>query len=87
MSCFKVNRIVRSDYVRGTDGFRRLFFRQRGTLVFQQGSCGYLAGASTLVVQWGGSPEVDSGCHAREFPPTMAGLRAAHAAMDSLRAV
>ena len=87
MSCFKVNRIVRSDYVRGTDGFRRLFFRAKGTLVLQQGTCGYRAGDGSLVVQRGGSPEVDSGCHAREFPPTMAGLKAAHAAMDSLRAV
>jgi hypothetical protein len=87
MSCFRVNCIVRSDYVRGSDGFRRLFFRAKNTLVLQQGTCGYRAGASSLVVQWGGSPEVDSGCHAREFPPTMAGLRAAHAAMDSLRAV
>ena len=87
MSCFRFNRIVRSDYARGTDGFRRLFFRKAGTLVFQQGTCGYRAGCSSLVVQWGGSPEVDSGCHAREFPPTMAGLKAAHAAMDSLRTI
>lgn len=83
MSCFKDNRIVRSDYVRGTDGFRRLFFRAKGTLVLQQGTCGYRAGDGSLVVQWGGSPEVDSGYQAIEFPPTMAGLKEAHAYMDS----
>lgn len=83
MTCFRVNCIVRTDYAKGTDGFRRLFFRQKGTLVFQQGTCGYLAGVSALVVQWGGSPEVDSGYQAIEFPPTMAGLKEAHAYMDS----
>ena len=83
MSCFRVNQVVRSEYVSGTDGFRRLFFRKKGTSVSQQADCGYTAGDDTLVIQWEGSPAVDSGYHARIFPPTMAGLRAAHAAMDS----
>ena len=33
MSCFKVNRIVRSDDVRGSDGFRRLVLVSRGVEV------------------------------------------------------
>ena len=83
--CFKKNSIIRSEYVQGSGGSRRMFFRKEGTVVEQrQGDCGYTSGDNTIVVQWDGSPEFDSGYHARYFPATMAGLKAAHAAMDEL---
>lgn len=81
--CFKKNRTIRSDYVQGSGGFRRLFFRAAGTGV-GQGDCGYSAGENSFVIQWDGAPEFDSGYHAHHFPATMAGLKAAHAVMDEL---
>lgn len=82
--CFKKDSIIRSEYVNGSGGSRRMFFRKEGTVVeHRQGDCGYISD-NTIVVQWGGSPEYDSGYYARYFPATMAGLKAAHAAMDEL---
>ncbi len=83
--CFAKNQVVRSDYVQGSGGHRRMFFRAAGTTVEQRaGDCGYTAGESSIIVQWDGSPEFDSGYMARHFSPTMAGLKAAHAAMNEL---
>lgn len=85
MSCFRKNQIIRSDYVVGSENFRRLFFRKVGTPVEQQqGDCRYITSDDTLVIQWAGAPGFDSGYHARYFPPTMVGLKQAHAEMDSL---
>ena len=81
MPCFSKNRAIRSEYVRGSEGFCRLFFRARGTRVQQASDAGYIAGESSLIVQWEGAPRYDSGCRQQYFPPTMAGLKAAHAVM------
>ncbi len=84
MSCFNKNKIIRSEYIKDSGGYRRMFFRKSGTVVEQrQGGCG-VAGESSVIVQWDGSPTHDSGYHARYFPPTMAGLEQAHAEMDGL---
>jgi hypothetical protein len=84
--CFKKNRIIRTEYVHGSGGHRSMFFRKEGTDVVQRrGDCGYREGESLIIVQWDGSPEFDSGYHARYFPATMAGLKAAHTAMDELQ--
>lgn len=84
--CFKKNRIIRSDYVQGSGGFRRIFFRKEGTAVeHKRDDCGYKDCESLIIVQFDGLPEYDSGYHARYFPATMAGLKAAHTAMDELQ--
>ena len=85
MSCFNENLTIRSEYVSGSDGHCRMFFRKAGTAVKQRhGDCVYAAGEDSVVIQWDGSPTYDSGYHARYFPPTMAGLKQAHAEMDGL---
>ena len=78
------NCIIRSDYVRGTGGFRRMFVRLKGTSVSQSkySDGGYKAGESSIIIQWEGSPTYDSGYHAQHFPATLEGLKAAHEAMD-----
>ena len=85
MSCFKRNRVLRSEYVCGSDGYRRMFVRLAGTVVERHKDCGYVVRKDSIVIQWDGSPDFDSGYHASHFPATMAGLKAAHAAMNSLR--
>lgn len=85
MACFSYNRTIRSEYVPGSDGHRRMFVRMAGTHVLQSGSSdvGYIAGESAILVQWEGSPGYDSGMIAAMFPITMRGLKEAHAFMDS----
>jgi len=83
MSCFSENKIIRSEYVAGSGGNRRMFFRAAGTAV-QHRQAEYVAGESAIVVQWDGTPEFDSGYHARYFPATMAGMKAAHDVMNEL---
>ena len=85
MSFFKENRVIRSEYVNGSGGYRRMFVRLSGTRVERrQAECGYVEGEDAIVIQWDGSPGYDSGYHARYFPATMAGLKAAHALMNEL---
>ena len=82
---FDQNQIIRSEYVSGSGGHRRMFFRKSGTAVEQrQGDCGYTAGEDSVIIQWDGAPTFDSGYHASYFPPTTDGLKAAHAEMDGL---
>lgn len=81
--CFRQNRIIRSEYVSSSGGNLRLFFRKAGTTVEQrQGDCGYTTGTDEIVVQLEGAPGFDSGYCAHYFPATMAGLKAAHSAMN-----
>ncbi len=84
MSCFNENQTIRSEYVKDSGGHRRMFFRKSGTAVEQGHGDRYVAGESSLIIQWDGSPTHDSGYHARHFPPTKAGLKQAHAEMDGL---
>jgi len=85
MACFRNNRTIRSDYVPGTGGHRRMFVRMAGTHVMQSNvsDAGYIAGESAILVQWEGYPDYDSGYHAAMFPVTMRGLKEAHAWLDS----
>ncbi len=85
MACFRNNRTIRSDYVPGTGGQRRMFVRMAGTHVLQSNASdvGYIAGESAILVQWEGSPGYDSGYHVVMFPITMRGLKEAHAWLDS----
>ena len=87
MACFSDNCTIRSDYVQGSDGYRRMFVRLAGTRVSQSGpsDAGYIAGESAILVQWEGSPDYDSGYHAAMFPVRMRGLKEAHAWLDSWR--
>lgn len=82
MSCFRKNVVIRSDFVAGSGNFRRLFFRKAGTLVRRRGNECYVAREDAIIAQWAGSPEYDSGYHAKCHPATMSGLKAAHADMD-----
>jgi len=89
MSCFKKNRVVRSEYVRGSDGNNNMFFRKAGTAVVQQSvfarpSREYVEEADTIIIQWGGTPDFDSGYNSYRFPATMRGLWHAHGTMDKL---
>lgn len=84
MSCFKENRFIRSDYVPGSGGHRRMFARKKGTAVEQRQGDGYVAGEDEIIIQWGGTPHYDSGYHAHYFPATMYGLKQAHAEMNGL---
>ena len=78
---FDQNQIIRT----GSGGHLRMFFRKSGTAVEQsQGDCGYTAGEDSVIIQWDGAPTFDSGYHARHFPPTADGIKAAHAEMDGL---
>ena len=86
MSCFKRNRVIRSEHVKDSGGQRRMFVRLAGTAVEQwQGDCRFIEGENAIIIQRYGLPNYDSGYHARYFPATMAGLKAAHAVMEALR--
>ena len=86
MACFRKSCTIRSEYVPGTGGHRRMFVRLKGAFVSQSNfsDAGYIAGESAILVQWEGEPYYDSGCHSAVFPVTMYGLKEAHAFMDSL---
>ena len=89
MSCFRKNATIRSERERGSDGFNRMFFRKAGTAVeqpsvFAQPPREYVAAKDTIVIQWEGTPEFDSGYNAYHFPATMRGLKEAHGVMDRL---
>lgn len=86
MACFNDNRTIRSEYVKDSGGFRRMFVRLKNTSVSKANvsDAGYIAGESAILVQWEGSPDYDSGYHSAVFPVTMYGLKEAHAFMDSL---
>ncbi len=85
MACFRKSRTIRSEYVQGSGGFRRMFVRLKGAFVSQSNfsDAGYIAGESAILIQWEGSPDYDSGYHAAMFPVTMRGLKEAHAWLDS----
>lgn len=85
MACFRKSRTIRSEYVLGTGGHRRMFVRLKGAFVSQADFTkpGYIAGESAILVQWEGEPYYDSGYHAAMFPVTMRGLKEAHAVMES----
>ena len=85
MSCFKENRVIRSEYVKGSEGYRRMFVRLSGTAVaHSQIQHGYVADDDAIIIQWDGTPSYDSGYHGYHFPATRAGLKAAHALMNEL---
>ena len=79
------NKIIRNDYVKGSGGYRCMFYRQRGTYVeHRQKDCEYIAEDNSIVIQWEGAPDYDSGYCSWYFPPTAEGLKEAHAKMDKL---
>ena len=83
MACFSKNRVLDSQYRKGTDGYRRMFVRLAGTPVLKiKGGNGsdyerIVAEESEIIIQWEGSPTYDSGYHAEHFPATMKGLKEA----------
>lgn len=83
MSCFKKNIVIRSDYISGSGNYLRLFFRKTGTVVHHCNDEHYVARKDTLIIQWAGSLEYDSGYPTKYYPATMSGLKTAHADMNN----
>lgn len=79
MTCFRENRIIRREYIPGSEGYLNVFFRKAGTAVEQRnGDCGYTEGEDCIVIQWEGTPTYDSGYSEGKYPATMKGLKNAH---------
>ena len=57
-----------SKYVRGSEGFKNLFFRPAGTeYVYGREKYPATAESGQWIIQWEGSPEYDSGYYQQNF--------------------
>ena len=58
----KTNKVLASMYIDGSDGYQRLFTRAKGTEYWKANrKQGVVASRDLIVMQWDGTPTVDSG--------------------------
>ena len=60
--------IIKKEYIKGSDGYRHLFYRAKGTVYEVRGvEEPQVADADRWVIQWEGYPDHDSGYASYEF--------------------